>query len=112
VTNAPVAIASIAALPGIFAAWAAYTGARRTAIQAHRTSMLAIEAGAYERARAAYEGGIEQLEEQVERLRLQIQEERGVSDVLRRQIMELEETVARMRVQLIRAGIDLPAVYS
>jgi hypothetical protein len=102
-----VAVAAIAAIPGSVAAWLAYKQATKVAAAAGAAEVRKVEAGAYERARKLYEAGIEQLEEQVRRMREQLATEQDVSNRLRNQVNELEATVGRLRAQLIRAGIDL-----
>jgi septal ring factor EnvC (AmiA/AmiB activator) len=105
--NDAVVIAAVAALPGLAGALLAYLAAVRAAKTTSQNETLKVEAGAYERARQAYEAGIRQMEEQVERLRKQVIEERDVSDKLRKRVAEMEETLAWMRTQLIKAGIPL-----
>lgn len=67
-----------------------------------------VDAGAYERAKIMYEAGIRQLEEQLVRLRAQLAEEQQVSSSLRLQVRALEDTVARLRREIIAAGLQLP----
>ena len=108
--NEAVLIAVIAIAPAIVTGVLAYFGAVRSAKTSSRNEALKYEVEANKRAREAYEDGIKQLEESMERLRKQLLEERDVSAGLRRQVEELEQTVARMRLQMIRAGIELTPV--
>lgn len=95
-----------AIIVGPLAAFFAYKQATRVASIGAQTEMLRIDVTAYDRARALYESGIAQLEDQLARLRTQLNEERDVSQRLRSQVNNLEDTVARMRRQLIAAGIE------
>lgn len=105
--NSAIVIALIAALPGIIGSVFAYRQSSRAAEKASKTEAIKVEAGAYERARKLYENGIRQLEEQLDRLKLQLTDEQDVSAKLRKQISELEDTVSVLRQQLINAGIEL-----
>jgi flagellar biosynthesis chaperone FliJ len=87
----PLAAALVAALPGLLA--------YRQATRANRDQ---IEAGAYERAKGHYESGIDQLEEQVGRLRRELDEERTAR-------RRLEDTVTKLRRLLILHGIEVEA---
>lgn len=84
---------------------AATTEAARLAAEAEARK---VDAGAYDRARLMYEAGIRQLEEQLARLRAQLAEEQQVSSSLRLQVRALEDTVARLRREIIAAGLQLP----
>lgn len=103
----PVLIAAFSALPGLIGAYFAYRQSTKVAEKAAHGKALEIESGAYERARKMYENGIAQLEEQLDRMRHQMLEERAISAKLRRQVAELEDTVAQLRKQLARSGIEL-----
>lgn len=105
--NSAILIACIASLPGVLASYLAYRGSIKAAEKASRSETAKVEAGAYERARKMYEAGIQQLEEQVARLRQQVRDEQTVSNGLRERINELEEIVSHLRSQIIRAGIEL-----
>lgn len=85
----PVLAAAVAALPGLLA----YR-------QASRANRAAIDAAAYERARGLYEAGIGQLEQQVERFRRQLDEERE-------RVKALEDRVTKLRRLLIQHGIEV-----
>ena len=103
----PIIITLIAALPGLCAAYFAYKQSTKAAEATSKNQVLKVEAGAYERARKLYEDGIRQLEEQVQRLRQQLTDERDVSDKMRNRINAMEETIAMLRRQLINAGVEL-----
>lgn len=105
--NDSILVAIIAATPGLGAAWLAYRQAVKSAKITTANDTLRIEAEAYERARRIYEAGIAQLESQVKALKAQISEEQDISGKLRLRVSELEETVAQLRFQLMRAGIEL-----
>ncbi len=96
----------LAALTAVFCAWMAYKQATKTSAEASRVEVQKVDAGAYERARVIYESGIKQLEVQLTNLRQQLDEEREVSGRLRTRISDLEDTVARMRRQMMLAGIE------
>lgn len=96
----------IASLLGFLAALLAYRQSTRAVASRNKTEMTRVDGEAYGRAKALYESGIAQLEKQVADLRIQINNERDVSEKLRVRVMELEETVARLRYQLILVGID------
>jgi Tfp pilus assembly protein FimV len=103
----PEALTAIGAIVvGPLAAWLSYKQATRVASLDTKAKVLRIDVEAYDRARALYESGIAQLEDQLGRLRTQLNEERDVSQRLRSQVNNLEDTVARMRRQLISAGIE------
>lgn len=106
--NDAIIIALIASSPGIIASIIAYRKSIKASETASKTEVLRIEAEAYGRARKSLEAVIDQLEEQVQGLRRQVSEEQDVSSKLRTKINDLEETVSRLRSQLIRAGIELP----
>lgn len=72
-----------------------------------KVKTVEVEAEAYARARSSYESGIKQLEEQIGRLRAQVNEERDASNQLRNQVSALEDTVSQLRRQLILSGIDV-----
>jgi chromosome segregation ATPase len=92
--------------------WLTYRQTTKAAAATNRVEAAKVDAAAYERARALYESGIQQLEEQLTRLRTQVNEERDVSNQLRNQVNALEETVARLRRQMILAGIDVGSTSS
>lgn len=96
----------LAGLAAVACAWLAYKQATKVSAASSRVEIQKVDAGAYERARGIYESGIKQLEEQLTRLRTQLDEEREVSGRLRTRISDLEDTVARMRRQMVIAGID------
>ena len=96
----------VASLLGFFAAWLAYRQSTRAVAARNKTEAAKVDAEAYGRAKILYESGIAQLERQVSDLRTQINNERTISDMLRVRVAELEETVARLRYQLILVGID------
>lgn len=102
-----VLITIIAAIPGLGAAYLAYRQAVKAADTSSKNATLKIESEAYNRAKTLYESAIKQLEDQIGRLRDQVRDEQNVSNGLRKRIYELEETVARLRVQLTGAGIRL-----
>lgn len=96
----------LAGLAAVICAYLAYRQATKVSAQTSRVEIQKVDAGAYERARAIYESGIKQLEEQLSHLRKQLDEEREVSGRLRTRVSELEDTVAQMRRQMMLAGID------
>lgn len=96
----------LAGLAAIACAYLAYKQATKVSAASSRVEIQKVDAGAYERARGIYESGIKQLEEQLTRLRVQLDEEREVSGRLRTRISDLEDTVAKMRRQMMVAGID------
>lgn len=81
--------------------------AKASAEAAVQVKTVEVDAAAYERARAMYESGIRQLEEQIGRLSTQVNEERDASNLLRNQVRALEDLVAQLRRQLIQSGIDV-----
>lgn len=99
----PLAVALVAAVPGVLA----YRQATKAADATADASRLTIEAGAYERARSLYEAALDQLEKQLTGLQAQLNVERDVSNRLRNQVNALEDTVAKLRRQLILAGVDV-----
>lgn len=99
--------AAVSMITGYLTFRASMTAATATANATVRVKTVEVDAAAYERARLLYESGITQLEEQIGRLRAQVNEERDSSNRLRDQVGALEETVARLRRQLILAGIDV-----
>jgi alpha-L-arabinofuranosidase len=101
--------AVIASILGFAAAYLSYRQSTRASAAATKVETNRIDAGAYERAKQLYESGIKQLEDQLKRLLEQIQQEREISTALRVQVNALEQTVARMRRQLILAGVDMEA---
>src|SRR4051794_22226879 len=105
--NEAVVIATIAAVPGMIGSYLAYRASGKAAEKAAASESVKVEAGAYERARKLYEDGIRQLEDQLERLRVQLRDEIDVSTKLRTQINQLEITVSVLRQQLIKSGIEL-----
>lgn len=111
--NDPVLVAVLGTVASLIGAFFAYRQSIKATEKTARTAALAIEAGAFERARSMYEAGIQQLEAQVGRLRVDFATEQDVSNRLKVQVIELENTVARLRRQLINAGIELapPLVY-
>jgi septal ring factor EnvC (AmiA/AmiB activator) len=98
-----IAVALVAATPGVLA----YRASRAAQVQTSEGQRQSIEAGAYERARESYEAGLKELERQLARLREQLAVEQDVSNQLRNQLRELDATVATMRQQMARAGIDI-----
>lgn len=107
--NDTIFAAVVPALGAVAAAWFAYRQSVKVARISHDVDLRKVEAEAYERAKALYESGITQMEEQLARMREQLKEEQGISAALRKQINELESTVSRMRQQIIQAGLDIPA---
>jgi septal ring factor EnvC (AmiA/AmiB activator) len=107
-------------LPSIITAFLAFAASYlgyRQATRAARTNAKIeaekVDAAAYERAKGLYEAGIEQLEEQLHRLREEIDAWRGRTTMaedaaarLQSRVSELELTIARMRRQLILAGVE------
>jgi chromosome segregation ATPase len=103
----------LAFLGAVVAAYLAYRQATAVARTQARAEARKVDAGAYERAKALYESGIQQLEEQVRRLRAEVDSYRGraaiaedASSRLSARVAELELTIARMRRQLILAGVE------
>lgn len=96
---------------GYFTYRASTRAAKTTATAAVQVKNVEVDAAAYERARQLYESGIAQLEEQIARLRTEVNEERGTSGRLRDRVEDLEATVAWLRTQLMRAGIDVAAAH-
>lgn len=96
----------LAALAAVLCSYVTYKQATKVSAEASRVEAKKVDAGAYERARVIYESGIKQLEEQLTHLRTQIDEEREVSGRLRTRVSELEDTVARMRRQMMLAGME------
>lgn len=97
----PIAVSLIAAVPG-FLAYRQATAANQASASAKR---IEIEAGAYARARDLYEAALDQLQNQLTSIQTQLNSERDVSNSLRNQVNALEDTVARLRRQLILAGL-------
>lgn len=112
--NDAILVAVIGAVFSLGGAYLAYRQSVKATEKTARTAALQIEAGAFERARSMYEAGIQQLESQVGRLRIDFAAEQDTSHKLRVQVIELENTLARLRRQLIHAGIELapPAAAS
>jgi predicted nucleic acid-binding Zn-ribbon protein len=112
----------VTALLAFAASYLGYRQATRAArtnarIEAEKSRIEAekVDAAAYERARGLYEAGIEQLEEQLRRLRDEIDSWRGRTTLaedtatrLQGRVSELELTITQMRRQLILAGIEPP----
>jgi septal ring factor EnvC (AmiA/AmiB activator) len=101
--------AVIASCLGFGAAYLSYRQSTRASAENRQVEFQRVDAAAYERAKSLYESGISQLEEQLARLRVQVNQERVISNNLRQQVNDLERTVARLRRQLIAAGIDVEA---
>lgn len=101
-----VVAAILAAIAAVSCSYLAYRQATKVSAEASRVEVQKVDASAYDRARAIYESGIKQLEEQLSHLRKQLDEEREVSGRLRTRVSELEDTVARMRRQMTLAGMD------
>jgi septal ring factor EnvC (AmiA/AmiB activator) len=99
--------AALAILGSAVAGWFTYRSASSAAHAAVQVKNVEVDAAAYNRARELYESGIKQLEEQLQRIRSDLAQERDVSNSLRNQINQLEDTVAMMRRQLLLAGIDV-----
>lgn len=99
--------AVIASLLGFGAAFLAYRQSSRADNAATRVENLRVDAEAYQRAKTLYEAGIRQLEDQLARLQTQLNQERDLSNALRVQINALEDTVAKLRRQLILSGVDM-----
>lgn len=79
----------------------------RSSTQANRISDKKVDAEAYDRGKALYEGALNlaerqlaQLREQVDRISTELDKERLVSGLLRMQMAELQETIARMERQI------------
>lgn len=81
-----------------------YRQSTRAATVAGRNEAARVDGEAYDRAKDLYEAGIRQLEQQVERLRTQVNAERQISEGLRIRVGELEHTVRRLRHQLEAMG--------
>jgi ppGpp synthetase/RelA/SpoT-type nucleotidyltranferase len=96
----------LAGIAAVACAYLAYRQATKVSAQTSRVEIQKVDAGAYERARGIYESGIKQLEEQLSHLRKQLDEEREVSGRLRTRVSELEDIVAKMRRQMMIAGMD------
>lgn len=105
--NDAILVAVIGSVVSLGGAWLAYRQSVKATEKTARTAALQIEAGAFERARAMYEAGIQQLEAQVGRLRVDFASEQDITNRLRVQVIELENTLARLRRQMINAGIEL-----
>lgn len=110
-------LAAIAAgLAAIICGWFSY----RSSTRANAVEENKVDAAAYERAKTIYESALKTLEEQLERMRLRLDEvtsqltkEQDSSIAMRMQIRELqaqvttfERTVADLRLQLSKSGID------
>jgi TolA-binding protein len=103
----------LAFLGALGAAYLAYRQATSVARTQAQAEVRKVDAAAYERAKALYESGIQQLEEQVQRLRAEVDSYRGratiaedASSRLNARVAELEITISRMRRQLILAGVE------
>jgi hypothetical protein len=96
----------LAGFAAVICAYLAYKQATKVSAATSRVEIQKVDAGAYERARLIWESGIKQLEGQLTHLRTQLDEEREVSGRLRTRISDLEDTVARMRRQMMLAGME------
>jgi TolA-binding protein len=103
----------VTALLAFAASYLGYRQATRAARTNAKIEAERVDAAAYERAKGLYEAGIEQLEEQLSRLREEIESWRGRTTMaehaaahLQGRVAELELTIARMRRQLILAGVE------
>jgi Tfp pilus assembly protein PilE len=105
--NEAIIIAVVGSMFSLGGAYLAYRQSVKASERTARTAALQIEAGAFDRAKALYEAGISQLEAQVSRLRVDFAAEQDISNKLRVQVMEMENTIARLRRQMIHAGMEL-----
>jgi predicted nucleic acid-binding Zn-ribbon protein len=102
--------ALIAGAAGLLAAVLSYRQATRAVHATARIELSKVDASAYERARAIYESAIGQLEEQVSRLRQEVNRERAGREALLTQVFRMERTIRWMRRQLELLGVDVPDV--
>jgi len=106
----PVVAALIAALIPAFFTYRqsvrASTKMLKEAAEQQREEGRKVEAEAYARAKKIYEDGFKLLEEQVAGLRFQLDTERDVSTEMRRRVAKLEESLSRLRQQMLLAGIE------
>lgn len=103
----------VTALLAFGASYLGYRQATRAARANAKIEAEKVDAQAYGRAKELYEAGIEQLEEQLKRLRDEINGWRDRTTLaeeaaarLQTRVAELELTIARMRRQLILAGVE------
>lgn len=86
------------------AAYLAYRQSTKATAARASVDKTRVDAEAYRVAQGFYSDLLSRLETQVQTLRQQIDREREVADRLRTRVNELEETLAKLRYQLILAG--------
>lgn len=93
-------VATVAVIPAVLA----YLNSRKTiAVQDKK-----VDADAYARAQRIYEIALNQIEDQLKRLRNENAELIALNNRLQIQLNQLEILVAKMRRQLLEAGIPPP----
>lgn len=101
-------------LGGIAVAYLGYRQARSVARTQAGIEARKVEAGAFARAKEIYEAGIDELQEQVNRLRARLDEEREDAGALRARLREMEQIVREMEDQIrdMRRRLALAEVSS
>src|ERR1044072_1692728 len=102
-----IALGAFGLLGILIPSYISYKLAVRVSHNNQKTESKKVDAAAYERAKSLYESGIQSLEEQLQHMRDQLAEERNLHCKLRQQINSLERILAKMRRQLLLAGIEL-----
>lgn len=102
----PLLVAILALIGSGYTAWLA----RRSQHEQSEIQRSKVDIEAFERARVTYDQIIKQLDEQVQRLKRNLDSQMQENYTLKLQVMQLETTVKLLRQSLTLAGITPPDV--